>query len=88
MKLSKEDLKTKISNFGIDEDVKIELLEDVEDSFIEDSSNDVELTALQQKYDELREKYKSRFLSKDEKKEDEEKDEDLKEETVIDITEI
>lgn len=76
MKLSKDELKQKINDLSVDDDVKITLLEDVEDSFETSEDNGEELTELQTKYDELKEKYKNRFLTgKDEKKDEEEKKE-------------
>ena len=85
MKLSKEDLKKKIDEKVVDEDVKIELLEDIEDSFeTEDNGAIVELQA---KYDELKEKYKARFLD-GESSDEEEKSEELEEVEEIDVEEI
>ena len=55
MKLSKEDLKKKITEVVGDEDTQISLLEDIEDSFVEpDEVDTVEKTT----YDELETKYK------------------------------
>ena len=96
MKLSKEDLKKKITEVVGDEDLQISLLEDIEDSFVEpDEVDTVEKTTydeLETKYKDLQEKYKQRFLKGDDKKEAEEKkdevDEELEEKEVIDIKEI
>lgn len=94
MKLSKEEMKKKIDEKITDEDLKIELLEDVEDSFevSEDETEKVEKTAYDQvvaERDEIKRKYKERFLKGEEVKEDaEEDDEELKEEEVIDVKEI
>ena len=96
MKLSKEDLKKKITEVVGDEDTQISLLEDIEDSFVEpDEVDTVEKTTydeLETKYKDLQEKYKQRFLKGDDKKEAEEKkdevDEELEEKEVIDIKEI
>lgn len=88
MKLSKEELKKKIDEKVVDEDVKIELLEDVEDSFeTEDNGAIVELQA---KYDELKEKYKARFLDGESSEDEGEKseDEELEEVEEIDVEEI
>ena len=92
MKLSKEDLKKKITEVA-DEDTQIALLEDIEDSFVESEDGDkVEKTAydeLEIKYNDLKAKYKERFLKGEEVKEDEKEDgEELKEEEVIDVKEI
>lgn len=89
MKLSKEELKKKIDEKISDEDLKIELLEDIEDSVdIVDDTEKVEKTAYDEvvaERDEIKRKYKERFLSGEEVKED---TEELKEEKVIDIKEI
>lgn len=90
MKLSKEDLIAKINDKVMDEDVKIELMEDVTDSFEENGEKDNErVTELEEKLKNLQEKYKERFL-KNEKDDNEEKDEgeELEEKEVIDIKEI
>ena len=93
MKLSKEELKKKIDEKISDDDVKIELLEDIEDSFdVKDESEKVEKTAYDEvvaERDEIKRKYKERFLQGSEKEELEEtEDEELKEEEVIDVKEI
>lgn len=94
MKLSKEELKKKIDEKISDDDIKIELLEDIEDSFEvkEDESEKVEKTAYDEvvaERDEIKRKYKERFLQGSEKEELEEtEDEELKEEEVIDVKEI
>lgn len=95
MKLSKEELKKKIDEKISDDDIKIELLEDIEDS-IEVSDNEtekVEKTAYDEviaERDEIKRKYKERFLKGDDKPDEdaEEDDEELKEEEVIDVKEI
>ena len=88
MKLSKDELLAKINEKVMDEDVKIELIEDVTDSFeIDDSSSNEEyeqrIKELEDKYKNLQEKYKERFLNKVEEKEDDEEKEE-----VIDVKEI
>ena len=88
MKLSKDELLAKINEKVMDEDVKIELIEDVTDSFEVDDSNSNEeyeqrITELEDKYKNLQEKYKERFLNKVEEKEDDEEKEE-----VIDVKEI
>jgi hypothetical protein len=95
MKLSKEELSTKINDLDIDEEVKISLLEDIADSVDVEAEpqENGELEELKIKYESLREKYKERFLKgsdETEEKEDEEKEDDdeLKEEEVIDVKEI
>lgn len=88
MKLSKDELKQKIDTLAIDDDVKITLLEDIEDSFIETVDNSEELQELNAKYEELKEKYKNRFLQGEEKEDTEEKVEELKEEDVVEEEDI
>lgn len=92
MKLSKEELKQKIDEKISDEDLKIELLEDIEDSVdvTEDETEKVEKTAYDEvvaERDEIKRKYKERFLQGNDKEEIKE-DEELKEEEVIDVKEI
>lgn len=86
MKLSKEDLKKKVNDMDIDDEKKIELLEDIEDSFEVESDN-TELEEIKAKYEELKEKYKARFLDSDSKEEEEEKEE-VKEVEEVDVEEI
>lgn len=92
MKLSKEELKAKINEVVTDEDLKISLLEDIEDSVdVADDTEKVERSAydeLEIKYNELKEKYKERFLSSDTKEEEKEETEELKEDDTIDVKEI
>ncbi len=91
MKLSKEELKTKISEKVTDPELSIELLEDVEDSFSEEGEVDnTELEDLKEKYSDLQERYKARFLSGSEEDEEETKEDvpELEEKEVVDIKEI
>lgn len=94
MKLSKDELKAKIDEKISDEDLKIELLEDVEDSIeVEDGEEKVskeEYEKVVAERDEIKKKYKERFLGKEDEKEDEkeEDEEGLSEEEVIDVKEI
>lgn len=98
MKLSKDELKNKLSELITDNEILVQILEDIEDSFEEvteiDTTENVELQA---KYDELLEKYKNRFLNSGdetvtegtEETKEETKDEiDEEEEKIIDINEI
>lgn len=93
MKLSKEELKKKIDEKIADDDLKIELLEDIEDSIeVSDDTEKVDRTAYDEvvaERDEIKRKYKERFLKgNDEEKDEKEDDEELKEEEVIDVKEI
>lgn len=93
MKLSKDELKKKIDEKIEDENLKIELFEDLEDSFEEDTEEKVskeEFDKVVTERDEIKSKYKERFLSGNETPKDEKDDEKegLKEEKYIDIKEI
>ena len=94
MKLSKDELKQKVTELIQDNDVAIELLEDIEDSFESGSGiSEEEYNSLQEKLNALQEKYKNRFLNgdKDDSNKDEESDdetEELEEKEVIDVKEI
>jgi hypothetical protein len=96
MKLSKEELKQKIAEVVADEDTQIALLEDIEDSFeVSDETEKVDKSAydeLEIKYNDLKAKYKERFLKAEEVaeevKEEKDDDEELKQEEVIDVKEI
>ena len=99
MKMSKDDLIKKINDKVMDEDVKIELMEDITDSFEEGSTSEEDTQrieeleekykTLEEKYKTLQEKYKERFLQGTEiKKEEKNEDDGLEEKEVIDIKEI
>lgn len=63
MKLSKEELISKINGLEIDDNVKIELMEDVTDSMeVAPEVDNRELEEVKTKYEELKTKYKERFL--------------------------
>lgn len=93
MKLSKEELISKINGLEIDDEVKIGLLEDVTDSMeVAPEVDNTELEEIKTKYEELKTKYKERFLKGDETKEEEKEekkdDEELEEKEIIDVKEI
>ena len=94
MKLSKQELKQRISDSIEDEDLVISLLEDIEDSMIEnneqiiDETQKKELEDLKFKYEDLKQKYKDRFLTSNIKDEKKDEIETLEEKEVIDIKEI
>lgn len=93
-KMSLEEFKNKYNEKIVDnDDLLIELFEDVEDSF--NYSNDEELENLKEEIakkevevEELKKKYKERFLTSTEEKDEEEKEEVLEEKEVIDIKDI
>jgi hypothetical protein len=92
MKLSKEELKSKVNELVTDNDIAIQLLEDIEDSMEVGEVDTAKIDELQTKLDDLQEKYKQRFLKGDDKKDAEDKkeevDEELEEKELIDIKEI
>lgn len=95
MKLSKQELKQRISDSIKDnDDLVISLLEDVEDSMTETNEQVIDETAkkeledLKWKYDDLKAKYKERFLSKVEDEEKKEDEKGLEEKEIVDIKEI
>ena len=103
MKLSKEELKKKIDEKIEDEDLKIELLEDIEDSFNDEAIKEFEARYQAEKADleaqianekayimDLKARYKERFLSKEETENEDKKEdiEELEEKEVIDVKEI
>lgn len=94
MKLSKDELIAKINEKVMDEDVKIELMEDITDSVETEGSTNEEdkqrIEELEIKYKDLQEKYKERFLNSNTKEDKEDKEEMIgnEEEKTIDIKEI
>ena len=93
-KLTKEELSKRINDLELDDDLKISLMEDIADSFIDESEELAKLkediAKITEDYNSLKEKYKSRFFESDSKEETTEEyveDEEEKEE-VIDIKEI
>ena len=90
MKISKDELIQKINEKVMDEDVKIELMEDITDSMdveTETSTEDTQrIEELEEKYKNLQEKYKQRFLQGEEK--EEEKVDEYEEKEIVDIKEI
>ena len=94
MKLNKEELKKKVNEIVTDNDVAIQLLEDIEDSFDTDVDNtkidelQAKIDEQQSKIDELQEKYKERFLTGNKEDKKPEEDEGLVEKDIIDIKEI
>lgn len=89
MKLEKEALKSKINELVTDNEVAIQILEDIEDSMeIPVEPDTKEIDELKAKYEDLQEKYKSRFVEGNTKEDKKENTEELKEEKIIDIKEI
>ena len=91
MKLSKEELLKKVNAYEIGDEVKIELIEDITDSFEagEDSELKTKYDELVTKHEELKEKYKARFFEPvAEEKKEESIEEDSEEKEIIDVKEI
>lgn len=63
-KLSKDELKEKINACEISEELKVSLLEDIEDSVDVVEEKQPEVNEYEIKYNDLLEKYKTRFLEK------------------------
>ena len=93
-KYSAEELSSRINELELDDDVKISLMEDITDSVSPDESEELasvraELEKAKADYEELKEKYKARFLKAVESDEEEKvEDEDLEEKEVIDVKEL
>ena len=91
-KLSREEIQTRINELELSDDVKISLMEDINDSFGDESKiNELEtkLSESENKYNELQNKYKERFLVNDSKKDEKEKEkEDVLTDEVINITSL
>ena len=89
-KVAKEDLSKRINDLEIDDDVKVSLMEDIADSWIDESEEigklQEDITRISGEYDTLIEKYKSRFYETDDK--EEKKEDILEDKEVIDIKEI
>ena len=91
-KYSAEELSSRINDLELDDDVKISLMEDITDSVSPDESEELaslkaEVEKAHADYEEIKEKYKPRFLKAVET-EEEVKDEDLEEKEVIDVKEL
>lgn len=87
MKLTLEEFKEKVNDYDIDEDIKVTLLEDLTDSFSDlESGDDIKY---REKYIEMRERYKRRFLDSEEIEDTELTDRDIDDNSVIvDVKEI
>ena len=93
-KYSAEELSSRVNELELDDDVKISLMEDITDSVTPDESEELaslkaEVEKAHADYEELKEKYKARFLKAvDTEEEKEVKDEELEEKEVIDVKEL
>lgn len=91
-KVSAEELSSRINELELDDDTKISLMEDITDSISPDESEELgqlreEIAKKDSELEELKSKYKERFLKATEDEEKEETEE-LEEKEVIDIKEI
>ena len=92
-KIGREDYQKRINDLEIDNDIKTSLMEDLADSWIDESEEigrlEEEITRVKGEYDTLNEKYRSRFFeSVNPKEEPETVREEKEDEKVIDIKEI
>lgn len=93
-KLNSVDLSNRINDLEIDDEIKMSLIEDITDSISNEESEELkslrdELEQAKKKYDDLKNRYKERFLNAVESEEKEpEEIEEISEEEVIDIKEI
>lgn len=97
MKLSKKELMQRVSDLIEDDEIKISVLEDMEDSITDegnldqviDETRQKEYEVLKWKYEDLKTRYKDRFLKGSEETEKEDIDESEEtEKEVVDIKEI
>lgn len=93
-KITREDYQKRINDLEVDDELKISLMEDLADSWIDESEEisklQEDITRITGDYESLKEKYKTRFFDseKPEEKFDEEKEIKEEKEEVIDIKEI
>lgn len=96
-KLNKDEILKKISERVTDEDLSIELMEDITDTFTEvdeeaiKSEYESKIAELTSELEDVKRKYKERFTDGSDKVEEPEEkveDEELEEKEVIDINEI
>lgn len=101
MVLSKENFKKKIDELEISDDKKIEILEDIEDSWTEDVNEEYKaiyeaekkemeasIASLEAETANLKAKYKERFFNSDSDNNKEDITEDIEDKKVIDVKEI
>lgn len=101
MVLSKENFKKKIDELEISDDKKIEILEDIEDSWTEDVNEEYKtryeaekkemeasIANLEAETANLKAKYKERFFNSDSVDNKEDITEDIEDKKIIDVKEI
>lgn len=101
MVLSKEDFKKKIDTLEISDDKKIEILEDIEDSWTDDVNEEYKaryeaekkemeasIASLESEIANLKAKYKERFFNNEVVENKEDIAEDIEDKKIIDVKEI
>ena len=101
MVISKEDLKKKIDTLEISDDKKIEILEDIEDSWTDDVNEEYKaryeaekkemeanIASLEAETANLKAKYKERFFNNEVVENKEDITEDIEDKKIIDVKEI
>lgn len=101
MVLSKEDFKKKIDTLEISDDKKIEILEDIEDSWTDDVNEEYKsryeaekkemeasIASLEAETANLKAKYKERFFNNEVVENKEDIAEDIEDKKIIDVKEI
>lgn len=94
MVLSKEDFKKKIDTLEISDDKKIEILEDIEDSWKDDVNEEykagyeAEKKEMEAEIAELKSKYKERFFNTGTVENKDDISEDIEDKKIIDVKEI
>ena len=101
MVLSKEDFKKKIDTLEISDDKKIEILEDIEDSWTDDLNEEYKsiyeakkkemeasIASLEAETASLKARYKERFFNSDSVENKEDVTEDIEDKKIIDVKEI
>lgn len=101
MVLSKENFKKKVDELEISDDKKIEILEDIEDSWTEDVNEEYKaryetekkemeasIASLEAETANLKAKYKERFFNSDSDDNKEDITEDIEDKKIIDVKEI
>ena len=91
-KITREDYQKRLNDLELQDDVKISLMEDLADSWIDESEEisklQEDITRITGDYESLKEKYKTRFFDSEKPEEKPEIEEKEEKEEVIDIKEI
>lgn len=91
-KITREDYQKRLNDLELQDDVKISLMEDLADSWIDESEEisklQEDITRITGDYESLKEKYKTRFFDSEKPEEKPKIEEKEEKEEVIDIKEI